>query len=349
MDGKGTKNIFRHPSSIPALLFLFFITAGLIIPAGACFAKEYYLVPRLVHSSHVLRLGDFIADLGRGDTDRLLDPFPVHIEPPAVVSAEAVRRGMEETGRRDFILVGTYSLVVPGTDGEKYYRLLAFLRDELDTEGGWIEVSVEPEQLKMISGRTVFLSIEKKDSSYAGYTSRFQHPNYLVRFRPGDKGSADEEDRTAAGSVGSSGGVFDGGSETLEVTVQKHVSGFEAAGRLEAHQKIEPDDLRQSYVVLKDEDNPPVSAEILETGYIAKRTISSGEPVFSEDVEKETLMESGSRISIRIKKGNITMRLEGIVYGSGGLGDRVRVKPVRADRSLHGRIISRREVVVEGL
>jgi hypothetical protein len=43
------------------------------------------------------------------------------------------------------------------------------------------------------------------------------------------------------------------------------------------------------------------------------------------------------------------MRLEGIVYGSGGLGDRVRVKPVRADRSLYGKIISRREVVVEEL
>ncbi len=330
MEGKGTKIIFKNPPVNPVLLFMFFISAGLMIPAGECFAKEYYLVPRLVHSSHVLRLGDFIADLGRVGVDRLLDPFPVHIEPPAVVAADVVRRAMEETGRRDFILVGTHCLVVPERAGEQYYPLLAFLRDELDTGGGWIEVSVEPEQLKSMGGRTVFLSVEEKNSSYAGYTSRFQHPNYIVRFR-------------------SDGVAEEGGIENLEVTVQKHVSGFEAAGRIEAYQKIEPEDLRQSYVVLQNEDNPPVSAEILETGYIAKRTLSAGEPVSSKDVEKETLMESGSRISIRIKKGNITMHLEGIVYGSGGLGDRVKVKPVRADRSLYGRIISRREVVVEGL
>ena len=66
MDGKRKKKIIktRH-------LFAVLFSGLILIPAGACYAKEYYLVPRLVHSSHVLRLGDFIADLGRDESDRL--------------------------------------------------------------------------------------------------------------------------------------------------------------------------------------------------------------------------------------------------------------------------------------
>lgn len=325
MDGKRKKKIIKTRHLFAALF------SGLIlIPAGACYAKEYYLVPRLVHSSHVLRLGDFIADLGRDESDRLPDPFPLHLESPSLVSADVVRKALEDTGRRDFILVGTHCLFVPDSGKayqDNYFPLLDFLREELAVEGGWAEVSAEPEHLEKITDQTVFLSVEEKPYSYAGYSSRFRHPTHTVRFRNGGSAAID----------------------TAEITIQRYVSGLKAVRRIEANRKIKTGDVRQGYVAWNDKENPPAQMDMIENGCISKTALSQGEAIFIKNIKKETLMESGSRISIYIKKGTITMRLEGVVYGSGGLHDRVRVKPVRADRSLYGRIISPREVVVEGL
>jgi len=189
--------------------------------------------------------------LGRDESDRLLDPFPLHLESPSLVSADVVRKALEDTGRRDFILVGTHCLFVPDSGKayqDNYFLLLAFLREELAVEGGWAEVSAEPEHLEKITDQTVFLSVEEKPYSYAGYSSRFRHPTHTVRFRNGGSAAID----------------------TAEITIQRYVSGLKAVRRIEANRKIKTGDVRQGYVAWNDKENPPAQMDMLETAVSTK-------------------------------------------------------------------------------
>jgi len=81
--------------------------------------------------------------------------------------------------------------------------------------------------------------------------------------------------------------------------------------------------------------------------WYAKKLIPRGLPITENNIILPSDVNRGARVSIIIKKGSITMVLNGTAAEKGRIGDPIRVRPYRGSHELEGVLKNTREVWIE--
>ena len=132
------------------------------------------------------------------------------------------------------------------------------------------------------------------------------------------------------------------------ITTRAYTAALENKGKKRPGELVTDADLRKVYI-LKEEGKQYLQMLPGDAEYTAARTLAAGTVLRENDIKKREIVRSGERVTIVVKRHPIYMKLEGIAYGSGGKGDTVRVRPIRSNRSLYGKVMPNREVYIEGL
>lgn len=81
-------------------------------------------------------------------------------------------------------------------------------------------------------------------------------------------------------------------------------------------------------------------------GLIARRPLSAGSALFSNDLEKPILVKRGSLVTMDYKKGALTLRHQGQAQGKGSLGDIITIRNPHTDRLIKAVITAPNRVEV---
>ncbi|MBL4889008.1 MAG: flagellar basal body P-ring formation protein FlgA [Candidatus Lindowbacteria bacterium] len=81
-------------------------------------------------------------------------------------------------------------------------------------------------------------------------------------------------------------------------------------------------------------------------GKKARRVIVPGTPILSASVERDLIVRRGDKVRLIVKLPGLEISSAGESFGTGGVGDSVRVKNLRSKKFVTGRIVSSNEVVV---
>jgi flagella basal body P-ring formation protein FlgA len=83
------------------------------------------------------------------------------------------------------------------------------------------------------------------------------------------------------------------------------------------------------------------------TSFTAIYDLYPGEPVFLKKISRTLYVRSGDKISITFKKKNLTVQLRGRAFNSGGLDEKISIRPDGTERKFQGIITGEKEVTVE--
>jgi len=108
-----------------------------------------------------------------------------------------------------------------------------------------------------------------------------------------------------------------------------------------AGEEIRPDMLARQRV-LREASGP---VEPLATGQmvgsVARRDLLPGAVLTHLDVHRPTVVEVGSSVFLRVRKGSISATVAAVAMGSGAIGDRIRVRGLDSGLDLNAKIVSR--------
>lgn len=301
-------------------VFVFILGSALTV-----YSDDFYLLPEVVGTSNTPRLGSFITGLSENGApagDPLLSvPLSIPLSKPSIIPASTMRELLSDAHFQDFVLVGNYTLFVPrayrgekGKNSEKWLALLRGIAVHEKNNSRWIEVDIKDKDNTIFEDMTFDVSTLSPGDESGTYTVNLKGPS---------------NDRS-----------------TLSVT--PYMRAWETKTALQPGVEIDPVDFVPRYVpageAAKYLGALPRGGGIVSAGYIA-----SGSLLEKGDVKKEDIIRSGERVTILVRRNPISMKLEGIAYGSGGKGDKIRVKPVHSNKSFYAQVVSSREVRVEDL
>lgn len=334
----------RVSTFLKLLLVAAFISAG----GMSLSADEFYLLPEVIGTADTPKLGSFVTRIHRdngnsggsvGGTDRnsLALPLNLPIRYPALIPADTVRGRLAEVLPGNFILVGSYCLYIPKTFREENRETVSFWLAVLkkiagmgELPDGWLELAYRgaayrEEELAIGFSGTGFDILRGDDAD-----------TFIVSVpEQGSSGAGDTE------------GVRKKNRE-IHLTVTAYVRALEAERRLRAGEQFNRDDFTYVYTH-RDGQKDLLASFPAEGEYTAVHAIQAGTIIEKSDIQKKEIVRSGERVTIVVKKHPIYMKLEGIAYGSGGVGDNIRVKPVRSNKSLYGSVMPNREVYIDEL
>lgn len=307
---------FKRPFIVYLIPLLFiFITGG----TAELSAADYYLLPKVIARSESVSIGSFVtafSSTGQTNSDvepekQLGRPLGIAIDAPAVISASLIKERMSREISESFVLVGRKCIFIPEKYGEPEHRRV------------WIKI------MQFIADTDEvpqgWMEIKNDDEITAQIEGR--DPDDISIHR-GSEGTYTINDAEA-------------------VTV-RFVPALRSMYRIQPGTILDKTQFTQVYVEESESDpllpQLPLSSEIVASKYIGPGTV-----MHDSHVRKKEIIRSGERIVIVVERDPIVMKLEGIAYGSGGLGDTIKVKPVRSDRSLYGSIVSGGEVHVDDL
>ncbi len=296
------------------------------------YADTYYLLPEVIGTGVDPRIGSFVTRLHQGDdgpSESMLSlPLDLPIRRPAIIPAGTIRGRLSEMVPSNFVLVGNYCLFIPREFREEHREnfsvwlaLLKKTAEELSGRAGpasgWTEL-----ELGDVSSEIVRKIGYGDLRVVSGKTE-----NTLV-IEPAEKGKE--------------------ASPAITLSLLRYVRVFKTERAYQPGHSIDFSVLPVHYVEA-DTDKNYLTEELSRDHATAARYLSPGIILTGGDVKKEDIIRSGERVTVVVRRHPIYMKLEGIAYGSGGKGDRIRVKPVRSNKSLYGKITANREVYVEDL
>jgi flagella basal body P-ring formation protein FlgA len=78
-----------------------------------------------------------------------------------------------------------------------------------------------------------------------------------------------------------------------------------------------------------------------------RRTIASGKPIMSNDLEQPKMVDRGEAITLIFSTGAMTLTAKGKSLQSGAMGDTVRVTNLDSNKNLQGTVTAHREVTIQ--
>jgi len=299
---------------------------------GALHADTYYLLPEVIGTGPDPRIGSFVTRLHQGDNGAsgspLSVPLGLPIRRPAVIPAGTLRGRLSEVLPSNFVLVGNYCLFIPREFREEHRKHFPVLLDLLK------KAAAE------ISGRPGFTSgwteLDLGDVSSDAVREIGYGDFHVV--------SGKTEDTLVVESAEKGNEKRPG----ISLSLLRYVRVFTTERAYQPGNRIDFSNLPVHYAEA-DANKNYLTEELSRDRSAAARYVSPGTILTAGDVRKEEIIRSGERVTVVVKRYPISMKLEAIAYGSGGSGDRIRVKPVRSNKSLYGKITANREVYVEDL
>ncbi len=300
-------------------LFIFFIAGILSCPL---YGTDYYLLPEVIATTERPYIGSFLTRLSEDDTTNaggeLMTPFPFSIDQPAIIFSSTFREVLSDKNMKDFVLVGEYTIFIPKDFRENYREsvkqwifLFKKVAKMIDQTDGWVE-------LKLDFRKEIGADIKPVDVIKSKDTDRYQLVNE------------------------------DGDTVSIFFDVVPFIPVYSAKNAIQNGTVVHRDQFTRTYV--RDPGKHNYLTSLPENNaYAASRYVSAGSIIKNDDIEKEKLIRSGERVTIIVDRYPISMKLEGIAFGTGGKGDEIRVKPIRSEKSLYATVRSKREVCVEDL
>lgn len=82
-------------------------------------------------------------------------------------------------------------------------------------------------------------------------------------------------------------------------------------------------------------------------GMKAKRDIRKGSGITLTDISKDFIIQKGQQVSMIIKSGNMSLSAYGIALDNGVKGDIIRLKNIKTNKTVQGKIIEKDSVIVD--
>jgi flagella basal body P-ring formation protein FlgA len=79
----------------------------------------------------------------------------------------------------------------------------------------------------------------------------------------------------------------------------------------------------------------------------AKRDIKKGSGITLTDISKDYIIQKGQQVSMIIKSGNMSLSAYGIALDNGVKGEIIRLKNIKTNKTVQGKIIEKDSVIVD--
>ena len=80
---------------------------------------------------------------------------------------------------------------------------------------------------------------------------------------------------------------------------------------------------------------------------VAARDLAPGDPIFTRDVTRETVVTKGHRVQVEVRSGLVYATSAGVALSDGRIGDAVRIRLDVSGRDLTGTVVAKNRILVD--